>query len=49
MRKFVKQYKDTITAYSEAMSEYFYSEDTGKPTNKPICPPVIEQRVGCIA
>ncbi len=48
MRKFVKQYKDTITAYSEAMSEYFYSEDSGKPATKPECPPVIEQKVGCI-
>lgn len=48
LRQFYNEHKEVITNYSLGMSDYYYKKDIGIDTPRPVCPPEIEQVVGCM-
>lgn len=48
LRQFYNEHKEVITNYSLGMSDYYYKKDIGIDVPRPVCPPEIEQVVGCM-
>lgn len=48
MRNFIKVNKDTINNYITDMSDYYYKLDTGYDMQRPDCPEIVAQKVGCL-